>query len=276
LLPVRVNVHLYRLIDWYAMPQPVVALLRHFAILQAALTTCLDAPKPKHVHKLRSTARRIEALLELLKTSAKLTGLKRGSKALSRSLRKIRRVAGDVRDLDVHLELVKGLKAGSAADPLVRDLSTAREKALGRLQRIERDQKDLRSALAELEIVLAPAIDLDLSGAELAKAARAWLGSALRDLDPRKDDELHKIRKACKTARYIADVGSDVSKNTARLAARLNAVQRATGEWHDWLLLLDEARESVPENRLLLDGIQATAEGLRRRAEPVVGRLLPG
>jgi CHAD domain-containing protein len=179
LLPVRVNVHLYRLVDWCVMAQPVVALLRYFAILQAALTTCLDAPKPKHVHKLRSTARRIEALLELLKTSAKLTGLKRSSKAFSRSLRKIRRVAGDVRDLDVHLELVKGLKAGSTADPLVRDLSAAREKAVGRLQRrIERDREDLRSSLDELKIALVPAIDLVLSGAGEGREGLAWRRSS--------------------------------------------------------------------------------------------------
>jgi CHAD domain-containing protein len=217
------------------MAQPVVALLRHFAILQAAFDACLDAPKPKPVHKLRSTARRIEALLELLKSSAKLTDLKRSSKAFSRSLRKIRRVAGDVRDLDVHLELVRGPKAGSIADPLVRDLSAAREKAVGRLQRrIERDREDLRSSLDELEIALVPAIDLVLSGAELAKAARGWLGDALRDLDPRKDDELHTIRKTCKTARYIAEVGSDVCylRTFVHLRSSIRRIERLTLHLH--------------------------------------------
>jgi hypothetical protein len=54
------------------MPQPIVAFLHHSLMLKAAMAECVDAPEPKTVHRLRSTTRRMEAILELLATSADL------------------------------------------------------------------------------------------------------------------------------------------------------------------------------------------------------------
>jgi CHAD domain-containing protein len=88
------------------MPRPVTAFLQQSLILKAAIADCLKKPSPKPVHKLRSSTRRIEATLELIAAVSTIR-IDRESKPLRKTLRKLRRVAGSVRDLDVHRDLLK-------------------------------------------------------------------------------------------------------------------------------------------------------------------------
>ncbi len=212
--------------------------------------------------------RRIEAILELLVRSADLSGLQDNAKAFRRSLRKLRRAAGEVRDLDVHREMMDTFKTDRDAERLKKDLSAARKKAAQRLQkRLAKDRHRLDRAVGKLEEAIAPGVDFHWSGAGLGSAARDWLSDAIRGLEPADDDELHAIRKACKTARYIAETGSDDSKIAADVAKHFDTVQNATGEWHDWLLLLDEAKDAMPKDSPLRVKIQRKADRLRVRAE---------
>jgi CHAD domain-containing protein len=257
------------------MPQPVVAFLRHSIMLKAAMAECADAPKPKTVHQLRSTTRRMEAALELLIATASLPALPKKSKAFRRSLRRLRRAAGQVRDLDVHRELLGAYKRTSDAARLEKDLDAARKKNARKLQqRIAKDEPEIRRALDKLETALAPTADLDLSGTGIVDAAQTWLAAAMHGLDLQSDDDLHSIRKACKTGRYIAEIGSEASKAAASLEKRLNGVQQTTGAWHDYLMLLKEVRDSLPEDCPLARKLHAKAEQLRHRAEAKAARLL--
>ena len=262
------------------MPQPVLVFLRQSLTLKSAFAVCRDKPKAKPVHHLRSATRRMEAMLVLLIMSSDIADLKRKSKSLRRSLRKVRRAAGEVRDLDVHRELLDGYKkdgykkADGTAD-LDKELAGVRDKAARKLQgKLERQQKKMERGLDELEMALKPALGLDLSGDALADMARTWFAEAVCGLDLQQEDDLHSVRKACKTARYLAEAGEDVSKTADSVAKHFEASQEALGEWHDHLLLLGEAKATLPKGSELVEKIEAKTRRLRERADSMAKRLV--
>jgi CHAD domain-containing protein len=257
------------------MPQPVTTFLRHSLALKAAMAECLDKPTPKAVHWFRACTRRIEATLQLLIDTADVPSLPKRSKRLRQSLRRIRRAASGVRDLDVHSELLATYKTIRHAGDMEKKLSAARENKVKKLQQhILKDQRDIHRALDRIETILAPAADLNLSGGSLVHAAQTSLAPALRGLDPKDDEDLHTIRKACKTARYIAEIGSETSKAASSLAKRLRNIQQTTGAWHDCLTLLNEAQNALPNDSPLTQKLHAKAGSLRRQAESKAGHLL--
>lgn len=248
------------------MPQPVSAFLEQSAIMQAAIDDCLKDPKPKAVHKLRSSTRRIEARLELLAVATDLQ-IDREAKPLRKALREIRRAAGAVRDLDVHRDLLKTCEKTADTKRLDDDLSALREKATRKLIKVlESSQKKIRKSFSALEKTLKPALDLDLSGNELTNLTRGWFAKSACTLDPEHEDQLHSIRKAGKTARYIAETGAETSKAAAALAARFERAQQTLGSWHDYLLLLDEAQASLPKQSPTTEQIHKRTTDLHQKA----------
>jgi CHAD domain-containing protein len=257
------------------MPQPITTFRRYELELKSAMTKCMDSPSSKAVHRLRSTTRRLEATLELLILTAGLTALSAKSKAFRKSLGKLRRTAGHVRDLDVHLELLAANKAASDMDRLKHDLAAARTKKSVNLQhRIKKDKHEILRALDKLERTLAPKSDLELSGGAITDAAQNWLTPAIHGLDLQSNDDLHSIRKACKTGRYIAKIGKDASEASSGLANRLDDIQRTIGAWHDYLLLLHQVRQTLPDDRPIVQQLHTKVERLRHRAETKAARLL--
>jgi CHAD domain-containing protein len=253
------------------MPQPVTVFLRQSLMLKAAIAACLKKPSPKRVHYLRSTTRRIEATLELLA----LSGIRKQSKPLRRSLRKVRRAAGDVRDFDVHSDLLAAYNHTPDSRRLRKDLTTARKKAEQKLvKRLEQERPKIERRFDNLEASLRSALDLDLSGTKLITLTRSWFAEAIRGLDPQHDQDLHTLRKASKTARYLAETGVDASKAAATLAARYEAAQKSLGEWHDHFLLLHQAHTRLQQNSETIEQIQGDTERLHMRADAAASHLL--
>ena len=254
------------------MPQPVSLLLRQSLMLKDAVQECLKDPAPKPVHRLRSTTRRIEATLKLLTLSGSLPDLQQEAKPLAKLLRRVRRAAAKVRDLDVHLDLLKKYRGNRDGDEeemsrLERSLTKARKKAARQLQKsLQKDQRRIPREFDRLEVALKPALDLAIGGAALADVALSWLLQAIRGLDPQEDDPLHSVRKACKTARYLAEIGAPNSKTAAGMASRFQRVQQTLGAWHDSLLLEEEALASLGEQAQIVEQIQADTLRLRQRA----------
>jgi CHAD domain-containing protein len=256
------------------MPQPVTVFLRQSLALRVAMAACLKKPLAKPVHKLRLSTRRLEATLELLALSTDLA-IRRESKPLRRALRKVRRAAGSVRDLDVHRKLLRTCKKSDDTAHLDHDLVSARENAAIKLQdELAKSQKKISESLDDLETALKPVLDLELSGKDLIHLTRGWFAKNACQLDPKRDDELHSIRKAGKTARYIAETGAETSKATTALASRFERAQETLGAWHDYLLLLNEARASLPEQSPTVDQIRQSAIRLREQANSVAKHLL--
>jgi CHAD domain-containing protein len=257
------------------MPQPVVTFLRHSLDLKAALAVCVDDPKPKAVHRLRSSTRRLEAVLEVLANATDLPGMAKRSKQFRRSLGNIRRSAGVVRDLDVHIELLKHLGVTDGMVKLEKELQDSRKKKVKKLQRqIRAGQDEIHRALDKVEMDIAGQAGLNLSGTKLINVARSWMAPGVRGLDPGHDEDLHSIRKVCKTARYMAEIGSESSKAAAKFAKRMEDVQQTTGAWHDYLLLLNHANARLPPASAITEKLYAKAGLLRRQAESKAARLL--
>jgi CHAD domain-containing protein len=250
------------------MPQPVTVFLRQGLMLKAAIAACLKKPSAKRVHHLRSTTRRIEATLQLLAVSASIPRIDKQSKPLQRSLRKLRRAAGAVRDADVHYDLLAAYNRTPDCKRLREDLSALRKKAERKLvKRLEEEQKRIELRLHTLESSLSPALDLDLSGAKLITVTQSWFAEAIRGLDSQHDQDLHDLRKASKTARYLAETGVDSSKAVATVAARYEAAQKSLGEWH-------EAHTRLPQDSETIEQIQEDMERLHQRADTAAGHLL--
>ena len=257
------------------MLQPVTVFLRQALMLKAAIAACLKKASPARVHHLRSTTRRIEATFELLLLSADISRIEKQSKPLERSLSKVRRAAGAVRDADVQSDLLAAYNGTPDAKRLGEDLTAVRKKAERKLiKRLEQEQKKIELRLNNLEALLSPALDLNLSGAKLINVTQSWFAENVRGLDPHHDQDLHTLRKASKTARYLAETGVDASKAAASLAARYEAAQRSLGEWHDHFLLLHEAHTHLPPNSETIEHIQENTERLHHRADTAAGHLL--
>jgi CHAD domain-containing protein len=257
------------------MPQPVTVFLRQALMLKAAMADCLKKPSPKNVHHLRSTTRRIEATLELLTLSADIPRIEKQAKPLQRSVRKVRRAAGAVRDADVQSDLLAAYNRTPDSKRLREDLAAVRKKAERKLiKRLEQEQKKIELRLNNLEAILSSALDLNLSGAKLITVTQSWFAENVRGLDPQHDQDLHTLRKTSKTARYLAETGVDDSKAAATLAARYEAAQKSLGEWHDHFLLLHEAHTHLPPDSETIEQIQEDTERLHHRADAAAGHLL--
>lgn len=85
---------------------PVQVLREHTTALEAAISVCMADPDHKPVHKLRTETRRVEAELVLLAQLAEVPEHRGETNGLLKQLKKLRRAAGKVRDLDVQRKLL--------------------------------------------------------------------------------------------------------------------------------------------------------------------------
>jgi len=86
---------------------PVQVLREHTTALEAAISVCMADPDHKPVHKLRTETRRVEAELLLLSQLPEVPEHRKEADVLLKQLKLLRRAAGEVRDLDVHLKILE-------------------------------------------------------------------------------------------------------------------------------------------------------------------------
>ncbi len=214
-------------------------------------------------------------MIALLAQLAGMSELRADSRPLRSALRVIRRAAGSVRDFDAHRELLGDYAKSRAAAAFDDKLRHLRKKAAHKLQqRLKREERKMCHAFEKLEAALQQGVDLKLSGDEIAAFARSWFASAIRGLDVEEDDQLHAIRKACKTARYLAEQGAEDSKDAAITAARFERVQASLGAWHDHLLLRNETEANSKPGCSLVREIEADVLRLRQQASAAAKRVM--
>src|SRR5579862_3826645 len=102
---------------------PIETLRSQSLRLKDALATCLSEPTIAAVHRLRTTIRRVEAQTKLLTQLRGLPPHDRESRTLLKRLKKLRRLAGKVRDLDVQLDLIAAQSTPETAGEAKRLLS---------------------------------------------------------------------------------------------------------------------------------------------------------
>ncbi len=229
---------------------PVEQLREQAKRLEAALSVGVATPTAKAVHELRSSTRRVEAQLELLAMIKGLTphGLpsyKPTAQKVLRRLEKLRRVAGKVRDCDVHDKLLKDDDhAMSSAVEAPSDLTRTQDKLRRRIAKDrQRNERKLLSAIEQqlpkltrnteqLLSALKPAQDLEVHVDDLLSTINRRMERILRSRE-HGEDHLHELRKAAKRARYQCEAMP--GPQAAAMAKRLEELQDAGGAWHDLL-----------------------------------------
>jgi CHAD domain-containing protein len=233
---------------------PIQRLREQATALEAALTVCLAKPAPRAVHRLRTSTRRIEAQLLLLDQLKGLPRHRREAEKLRKWLKKLRGLAGTVRDFDVQRKLISSqLTPKTAADArrLRSDLKKQRDNEAEALVGVlERRSSKVSLAMERLLEVLKPAEDLEVPATQLVELARGWFARNHRRAAST-EKQLHTTRKVAKLVRYIAE-GAPESARAKKLAKDFENIQQAGGEWHDWLQLAGVAGDEFKKDHPLV------------------------
>lgn len=208
-----------------------------FEKLDHQLTKVTKKLDPASVHKVRTYSRRVEALLGDLAPE-----LNRNNRKLLKLLSRLRKKAGRVRDLDMQMSNLRGLKIASEAgqkSQLQRELAQERGKQAKKLARsLDKENagelhRRLKRAADELEFS-ENTKPLSVTMRELSELARSQ--------GPLTEKTLHQYRIAGKRARYLAEfAGKD--PEALRVVEQLKRLHDVIGDWHDWLKLTERAEE---------------------------------
>lgn len=215
--------------------------------LRDIVQSAVEDPSEKEVHLLRTSLRRCEGVIH---TSAYVLSDKE-QQTLKR-IKKLRKMAGETRDLDIQIALLKSeefddSRFNGAPAELRSKLKSAREKASRRLAAAvkkalrngvdDKAQKLCRKAKRELPPKPVTAIEHQIR----ALAAQTDLGDA---------EGLHQARIALKKVRYALEAYDDAAlKETV---AAMKAVHHTIGEWHDWVMLREVAEEHLSKRSPLV------------------------
>lgn len=249
--------------------RPVVMLRELATKLEAAIVVCLAEASGSAVHEVRRLSRKMEAQMGLLERVGTRLPEKQMRK-VAKQLKKLRRAAGLVRDLDVQEEMVASLaekhrgereSAKELGERLKRKRGRAAEKLLRLLEKRQRKVALAIEAMMEaLEAHASASVGVE---ALLAAADREFRESVERaGGEASEDDRLHGVRKAAKVARYQAESveGSARAKEEAK---RYQKMQKAGGSWHDWMEMSGVVGEALGKGHAM------TRDAERRE---VVGR----
>jgi len=165
-----------------------------------------------------------------------------GTKKLLRLLRRLRRKAGRVRDLDVQMASLRGLKIarqGAQKAQLIRALGSDRgkreKKLVGSLDKnaVRELRKRLKNACVGLAIP---------NGMEPLALALSRFAEVARDHSPLTQKTVHEYRIVGKRARYLIELAEKDPESEA-VVKELKRMQDVVGDWHDWLTLTERAEE---------------------------------
>jgi CHAD domain-containing protein len=238
------------------------------AVLSIRLLALLEKiPDPagrEDVHRLRTTVRRLEVQLggEI-------------PEKVSKSLKALRKNAGKVRDIDVHLGLLKTPLLTTASSR--RDAEPETRKKLSKILKSERDRQVglLRDVLAEASPRLRaklPALAEHAAHGPVTEqeAHRRSLQARDRFLQwtrriPDDSEHLHQLRIHSKKLRYSLEPLEE-HRECAELAEKLKQVQDAIGSWHDWATLEEfAARELDSADAKVVTGAMRARAGREHR-----------
>jgi CHAD domain-containing protein len=229
--------------------------------LDRSLAKAGEPLAPERVHLIRTTARRLETLLETLGS-----GADRKQRKLRKRLKRLRREAGGVRDIDVQIVALRKVKIGREQERKAQLMQALNEKRSEREQGLARAlaDKDVQkvrkglhrwsaeiSATAKPEPTAGAAVTHEDDAVAAALRMFASLSRHMRTLTP---ENLHAYRTRCKRIRYVAEMAGDVPE-AKRLVNQLKRMQDAAGDWHDWQTLTQTAESLF--SRALESGLVA-------------------
>jgi CHAD domain-containing protein len=196
----------------------------------------------KAVHHLRTTARRIESVVNF-------SAADHGSRAhkTMQHLASLRKAAGKVRDLDVITKLLATVTITGLAGErrrLSQALATRRDKAAGKLRtKLGHEGSSLEKRLRKLDV---PHGKQQVITGYFVQGALNRFSNDMAKFDEITEANLHDFRKVCKRTRYIAEI-AEGDETADGLIAELKTMQDVIGDWHDWLQLNELARDILAE-----------------------------
>jgi CHAD domain-containing protein len=233
------------------LAHPIRTLREQSKAIEKALAACLTTASPEPVHRLRTTIRRFEAQFALLAQFHKLPEHHHEPKKLLKTLKRLRRCAGNLRDLDVQQDLV----AANTTTETASDASRLRDVLKDRRNQqaiifLNLAQQLHQKVSKELERLLATLPQPE----KLAIANDQVISLAQRSFELRSSslvttDQLHAVRKAAKVARYMCEVASG-SATALKIGKQFEAIQDKGGQWHDWLQLAQIAAGTLKRGSL--------------------------
>ena len=206
-------------------------------ILRKSLKTLTDEPAIEDVHKLRTHARRIEAI-----AAALMPGQKKLTRRLLKAIRPVRKAAGEVRDMDVLAAKalsVAGYRRSRSVARLVDYLSSMRiESARKLFDTVSEQRSDARRSLKQFSRQIEKRRHENQPGAMTGTAGKGSSGqAAMRLIDELNrwpafnEENLHAFRIQVKELRYLLQLGKDANM---KLLDGLGVVKDRIGDWHDW------------------------------------------
>jgi CHAD domain-containing protein len=230
-------------------------------------------PTPDQVHDLRTNSRRI-ATVKALQLDRKRKG-----KRVLKTLTPLRKRAGRVRDMDVLTGFAAGLSANGNQEAVVQLLDRLGETRFQAARKLHKSVvKRRRTAKMRLKRCLL-LVDRDLGSGKHrfgewqanATADALKLSAEIAGWPRFTTQTLHPFRLKVKELRNVLRMtGKD-----DELVDRLGEVKDAIGEWHDWTVLLDIARDvlGTSESRSLTGHINEITNQKERAALEVANRL---
>jgi CHAD domain-containing protein len=199
------------------------------------------------VHRLRTQTARLEAII-----AASVLERKKLSRQLLKTIRPVRKAAGEVRDMDVlaaKARTLSGRRNDSVArlvDHLV-DMRIRSARAL--LQTVTKRQKKARRSLKGFSKQIAQNVSAK-SSRQKAESARIWLkadatSSLVAELNqwPEPNAEnLHEFRLKVKELLYVLHL---VRNPDLEFIDALNKAKEEIGDWHDWHQLAKIAQQTL-------------------------------
>jgi CHAD domain-containing protein len=210
-------------------------------------------PTAEHVHHLRTNSRRVEAWL---KSHAPTSST---PEKLFKELKRFRKQAGKVRDLDVQISALKSVQLERHHEHKQRVLNALQRRRAKKAKRLvslvleSRGDLQKRIQKRKAKIFAEPGRDENQRSNDFYQAALDSFKQAAEQhgilsgatIEPEK---LHEFRLAAKHARYTAELAADRPQARA-LVKELVRVQDAIGDWHDWQVLQESAAEELSDLR---------------------------
>ncbi len=198
-------------------------------------------PSTESIHKFRTHSRRVETWFQEL-----LPKMDRNERQWMKSLRRLRKKAGKVRDLDAQIDLLAKLNSPQESRRktqllcAMKDEHEVREKKFRKALRsgsIPRIRKGLRRTLP---------ISEQCADAQPVSLAMRMFAQISRSQTPLTEARLHQFRIIGKRARYIAELAGNAPE-AKQLVGELKHMQDVIGDWHDWLQLTARAEKLFSE-----------------------------
>ena len=232
------------------------------------------------IHRARTSSRRLREVLPVAEVAAPGAGIDR----TQREIRRITRVLGPVRELDVAIaEFTES--AGRQVDPVFdaieRHLTSERARRFHSVI-VKLGTLDLDRLRARLEAV-ATAVDSEtvrrVWERALAERLRRRATRLLRAIDEAGTlyvpERLHAVRIAAKKLRYGLELTRDASGlPVGSLAASIKRVQDVLGRLHDLEVLAGQVREMAARSRRAAVGSEGILATLERECRAQHARYL--